>query len=510
MFKPALFQCFNRTLALSCILIAISTFNYGFDNQAFSTTQAMTPFTKQFGTYNPKTKTYHLETYFTSLFNSLQYIGFGVGVIIGSKVSSHFGRRWCMFSMSCWALVTATIAVTSSSRWQILSARMLNYVYIGMELSVVPIYQSEIVPARARGFVVATYQLSLILGGLVINSVCRGTSTLPDNRAWRIPLGCFYIIPSIIISLIWFVPESPRWLLSKGRTDDARKAMNQLRAGTSTDEEIEAELAATQYTLDHELERGTFAELWQGVNLKRTLLAMGVNFSQQATGQAFASQYGAIFIKSLNTVNTFDMTLINSSVNAISTMVNMSIVDRVGRKPLLLTGAAIQVAGLFTMGGLGTVANPTLAMKNAIVAMLSVFLVGFSIGWAPLTYVITTELPALHLRDQTQQVASLVNVATSFVVSFTVPYLLNAPYANLGSKVGFIYGSIAFCTFIFTWFCIPECKGKTLEEIDFMFNECVPVRQFDRFQAQEHLQSALGKEQSGGSKADSDVHIIGV
>jgi SP family sugar:H+ symporter-like MFS transporter len=92
-----------------------------------------------------------------------------------------------------------------------------------MELSVVPVFQSEIVPTRVRGLIVGTYQFSLIvsptlinsdfgltlseLGGIVINSICRGTSTMTDNRAWRIPLGCFYIIPSIVLSLIWFIPE---------------------------------------------------------------------------------------------------------------------------------------------------------------------------------------------------------------------------------------------------------------------------------------------------------------
>lgn len=133
---------FNRQLLLSCLLIAVSTFNYGFDNQAFSTTEAMTAFVKKFGVYNATKKTYALETYWLSLFNSLNYIGFAVGkswtpshikfrltyegVTIGSAVSARFGRRMCMFTMSCWALVSATIAVTSANRNQLLAARILN------------------------------------------------------------------------------------------------------------------------------------------------------------------------------------------------------------------------------------------------------------------------------------------------------------------------------------------------------------------------------------------------
>jgi len=82
-----------------------------------------------------------------------------------------------------------------------------------MELAVIPAFQSEIVPAPARGLVVGSYQLSLVIGGFIINIVCKGTSTLPDNRAWRIPLGLFYIVPTMIATLVFFTPESPRWLL---------------------------------------------------------------------------------------------------------------------------------------------------------------------------------------------------------------------------------------------------------------------------------------------------------
>jgi MFS family permease len=155
---------FNRTLFFSVLVVAVSTFNYGFDNQAFATTQSMEAFIRHFGEYNSSTGSYELDSQWLSLFNSLNYIGFAaglldpfpldgtlsntlsisLGVIIGSLISARFGRRWCMFVMSVYALVTATIAVTSNTTEQIMAARILNYVYVGMELSVVPIFQAEI------------------------------------------------------------------------------------------------------------------------------------------------------------------------------------------------------------------------------------------------------------------------------------------------------------------------------------------------------------------------------
>lgn len=138
------FKLFNRDLSFAVTLISVSTFNYGFDVQGYASTQAMDAFARQFGRWHEPTQRYRLEPYWLSLFNSLNYIGFAAGVIIGSMVMARWGRRWCMFAMSIFALGTATLGVTSFHREQIMAARVLNYIYVGMELQVVPTFQSEI------------------------------------------------------------------------------------------------------------------------------------------------------------------------------------------------------------------------------------------------------------------------------------------------------------------------------------------------------------------------------
>ncbi|KAJ5110665.1 hypothetical protein N7532_001200 [Penicillium argentinense] len=487
---------FNRTLALSCTLIAISQINYGFDNQAFSTTQSMTAFTKQFGDYDAETDEYAIPASFLSLLNSLNYIGFAVGLMIGSLISQKYGRRRCMFAMSCYALVTATITVTSQTKAQILAARILNYIYVGMELSVVPVYQSEIVPAPVRGFVVGTYQLSINMGGVIINGICRGTSTIEGNNSWRIPFGLFYAIPSIILCLIWFIPESPRWLLLQGRTDEAEKSLKRLRHGILTDDAIAAELASLKLGLAIEPEKGAFTELFQGVNLKRTSIVIAISFFQQATGQAFASQYGAIFVKSLHTINTYNFTIITSCIGVAVCLWSNFFNDKIGRRKLFIAGASVQAAALFTMAGLGT-ANPVIhGESTGIAAMMAIFAAGFGLGWGPLTYVVVTELPALSLRDHSQRVASLVNIAVNFAVTFSIPYLLYDGYAGLHSRVGFIFGSIAVAACIFTFFCVPDCQGKSLEEVDRLFHEGISVRKFKGFEIPPLDEAELGEKET--------------
>lgn len=154
---------FNGPLFLSCTLIAISQFNFGLDQSVFGATQAMNDFTVKFGVFNATTKTYAIEPYFLSLLNSLTYVGFAFGLVTGSYISNRFGRRATMISMCIWAIIGAIILVTSHAKAQMIVGRVIAYIYIGMELAVVPILQSEIVPAHVRGFVVGTYQIGILV-----------------------------------------------------------------------------------------------------------------------------------------------------------------------------------------------------------------------------------------------------------------------------------------------------------------------------------------------------------
>lgn len=487
---------FNRVLALSCLLLISSSFSHGFDNQGFATIQAMNPFVEQFGEYQASSKSHAIPAYFLSYLNSFQYIGFAVGLAIGSYISSRFGRKWCIRSMSAYAIVTAIIAVTSKRKEQILSARVLNYVFIGMEMAVIPVFQAEITPAKARGFMVGAFQFSLSIGGLVVHIITNATANRQDSSSWRIPVGLFFIFPIIVGILINFVPESPRWLLSQSREEEALKSLRLFRQGKFSDAQILEEFSGIQVSLKElDTTQGTYADLFRGNNLKRTLIVVGVNVFQQVTGQAFASQYGTIYIKSLGTVNPFQMSIVNSVVGIVAVALSLLLNDKLGRKTFMYIGLWVQAGALLAMGGLGTHITPTVPQKNGIVAMMTMFMFGFSFGYAPLAYVISSEIPSLRLKDKTYRIGYLCNILFAFLVAFTLPYLLNKPYANLQSKVGFIYGAFSVLGLIFTYFFVPECGGKSLEEIDYCFYKQLPLRKFKKFDPQESGDFAAFKEE---------------
>lgn len=240
--------------------------------------------------------------------------------------------------------------------------------------------------------------------------------------------------------------KSPRWLVMCDRYEDARESLRQLREGKYSEEEILVELDMMVEGICNEPVQSSFAEVFRGANLRRTWIVVGANIMMQATGQQFTSIYGALYAKSLGTVNPFNVTIAIAVVNVATALLAMALLDRVGRRyvqrsvmsigllvlcsfvsdrVMILTGACIQVAALMTMGGLGTAHNPGFSIKAGIIAMMVIFNHGYSLGWAPCMHILSAEIPSTRCRDMTYRCASVLNVATQYVE--VALYLSEAP-----------------------------------------------------------------------------------
>lgn len=135
---------------------------------------------------------------------------------------------------------------------------------------------------------------------------------------------------------------------------------------------------------------------------------------------------------------------------------------------------------IFVVGGIGAVTKPTQAQKDATVASVTLFISMYSLSWAPVSYIVLGETPSQRVKEKTNNLAVSISVITTFLISFTLPYLLNAPYANLGAKVGFIYGSTTVLSVVVAYIWIPEMKGLSLEEVNHLFATKTPLRKFQQ------------------------------
>jgi MFS transporter, SP family, sugar:H+ symporter len=287
--------------------------------------------------------------------------------------------------------------VSAKSAAQFTIGRIITYGMTGMAIVVVPIYQAETAPRVLRGMFGSTIQLMIVFGQLIATLITFGTQHMKDSRGWHIPIGLQLLMPSLILALLPFLPESPRWLLSRGRREDAVRSMKRLRHKMS-DEEIELEMKAIAYVYNIDAEGGqsnrtsknnSIAGWWEVFNEKnrrRTGVAVLAMLGQQITGQAFPSQYGVIFYQSQGFGSrAFLFNVISNIVGLVAVVITWFYVDAVGRRPVLLVGGSMMAAFLYILGGMGVIGRRNMdgAERNLTVASLMMFSFSYNLSWAP-------------------------------------------------------------------------------------------------------------------------------
>jgi len=201
-----------------------------------------------------------------------------------------------------------------------------------MQLAVIPTFLAELAPAKNRGGMGVLYWLSIKAGGLFITGIARATKKMTTNAAWRIPFGLILVVPFIVICLVWFIPESPRWYLLRDRQDDALRSLTRLKGKNTSDEEVRERFEFLSFKVAEQLQKKSFKDLFTAQNRQRTFVVSAANFFQQATGQAFASQYGTLFVKQLKTINPFSVTLGTNAIDIGAIIISGLLIDVVGRR----------------------------------------------------------------------------------------------------------------------------------------------------------------------------------
>ena len=153
-------------------------------------------------------------------------------------------------------------------------------------------------------------------------------------------------------------------------------------------------------------------------------------------------------------------------------------IEKFGRRPMLMISGILTAATLLVEGGIGVSGNKSIGVSKVIVAMVYLFLVVFNIGWGPTVWVVTSELSTGPNRGQLMSLSTATNWFFNWLVTFTFPYLFNADAANLGPRIGFLYGALTLGAVVWVWFLLPETAGRSLEEIHTLFRDRVPARQF--------------------------------
>ncbi|KAJ9643290.1 hypothetical protein H2204_002186 [Knufia peltigerae] len=470
---------FTPKLVFMMIVLSLAAFNFGYDQGNFSGLQALDSFEKRFGKYHAKKKNYLLPSYLQSIMTSTPYLGKLLGTWTCAPLMERLGRKKMMAVIIGLSYLGAALEISAASPAQFTVGRIVCFYMAGFTVQLVPIYLAECAPPGLRGFIGSQVQFQINFAILVAALVNLGVSHLHHPIQWRVTIMVQFAMPTMMLLCFPWLVESPRWLIGRGRNEDAVKSLRFLRHGDVPTEVLERE-AAFIGSLHNNEGKGRWQELFTGTNRRRTLIACFVMFGQQITGQVFASQYGTIFYKTQGVAHPFIMQVIQTLVGLACMFGTSLIIDSFGRRSVLLTGATGQAVFMLCLGGVGLIRHPTGSVKNLMVAFIILDAVSYNVSWAPLSYITIGEVSTQRLREKTAMVAVSVSIVTVFVTSFTLPYLMNADYANLGPKVGFIYGSLATCMALAAYFVVPELKGRTLDEIDELFEQRIGSRKFKK------------------------------
>ena len=432
---------YNNTYILGISFIsALGGYLFGFD---FAVISGALPFLQ---------KQFVLNAYWEGFATGVLALGAIIGCLIAGKVSDKYGRRpGLMLAAALFALSSLAMAF-SPNRDIFIASRFVAGIGVGMASMLSPMYIAEISPAHLRGRMVAVNQLTIVLGILITNLV---NYTLRNNgdEAWRWMFGLGVIPAGMFLTGAAFLPESPRWLMKAGRGDKASAVLQKI--GDSTF--VRETLTDIQRSLKG-ITKTDYADAFKKAVLPAVLIGIGLAVFQQFCGINTVFNYAPKIFKSIGASQDDQLlqTVFIGGVNVVFTILAMLLVDKLGRKPLMLFGA----------GGLAVLYIIVVQLLSSGSPNVSWFLLAaigtYAMSLAPVTWVLISEIFPTKVRGAAISIAVISLWAAYFILVFTFPVL----FEKLQDNTFYIYAGICIIGFLFVLFKVKETKGKTLEEVE--------------------------------------------
>ena len=386
---------------------------------------------------------------------SIVLVGCMAGASIAGAASDRIGRRRFLLISAGLFFLSGIGCAIPQNLGQFLVFRFIGGLAIGAASIVSPLYISEIAPARIRGALISVNQLAIVTGILLayfVNWVLVGAG--PHNWRWMFATGA---LPAILFfGLVLRIPESPRWLVKQGREEEARGVLERVGGEVSAG----AEILAIKETLA--LEQGTIRELFKPGF--RTALIVGVFLAvfQQITGINAVIYYAPRFFESagLARSSAIFQSAIIGFVNVVFTLVAIALVDRLGRKPLLLAGSAGMGVSFLLLGA----AFKFQLFTGGLVLLFTLLYVAFfAMTLGPIVWVVIAEIFPTRIRGRGMAIATASLWLADFIVSLTFPVIADKLHESFAF---WLYAAMCALNFIFIAAVLPETKGKSLEEIE--------------------------------------------
>ncbi|PWY72032.1 sugar transporter [Aspergillus eucalypticola CBS 122712] len=470
------------------ILISTCIVMEGYDISLVNNFYAFPQFNRKYGELSAD-GTYQVPARWQSGLSNGAYVGEIIGLFINGWASERFGYRYTI--MACLVLITAWTAIffTAPNVQALLAAEILAGIPWGVFQTLTVTYASEVCPVALRGYLTTYVNFCWGLGQLIGIGVIKGMINRDDQWAYRIPYGLQWMWPLPLFIGISLAPESPWWLVRKGKIQQAKKALLRLtsvKRETNFDADETISMMVHTTSLENKITTGaSYLDCFKGTDLRRTEIVCMVWAIQNLSGNSF-SNYSTYFLEQagLSTDNAYAFAMGQYGINMVGVFGAWFLMSiGLGRRTLYLYGLCGLCVMLLVMGFLGLV--PEEHKTQAALAtgsMMIVWALFYQLTVGTVAYSLVAELSTRRLQIKTVVLGRNLYNIVAIVCGVLTPYMLNPGAWDWGNYAGFFWGGICFLCIVYTFFRVPEPNGRSFAELDLLFERGVSARKFAQTQ----------------------------
>ena len=414
---------------------------------------------------------WNLSDYLQGILVSSTLVGATIGAILNGHLADLFGRKKILIFTAVLFFIGSIFCAAAPNINILILSRFIVGLAIGVVTFATPLYLSEISPEKIRGSLVSLFQLAITIGILFSYLVNAGFANI--QFGWRLML-LFGVFPALILGIgMFFMSDTPRWLISKGKDDEAKKVFKRIEPGIDADKEI-LEIKNVLQNKDNdkkfEFKKWMFAPLFLGI---------GLMFCQQWTGINTIIYYAPTILKIAgfnSNSSAIYATVGIGIVNCLMTFIAIFLSDKTGRKPLLYAGLIGMALCLFILGSAFHFSEALGASLKWVSLFSSMFYIAvFSFSLGPIILLLVSEIFPLKFRGLGMSISTMSNFLFNFTVTLSFLPLINKISE---SYTFYLYGMIAIICLFYVYFMVPETKGITLEKIEENWQNGVNPRDF--------------------------------
>jgi SP family general alpha glucoside:H+ symporter-like MFS transporter len=476
------FRAYTKAILFSfgiCLAIIME----GYDIGLLSSFYGLPQFREKYGHKLPDGD-YQLSAAWQSSTSAISSVGSIMGLMFVGWLVDRVGYRFALFSGL--AAITGAIFVVFFARniVMLFFGELLCGIPWGMFQGLASAYAADLAPLTLRPLLTSYINLCWAMGQFLSTGVLKAVLGRSDQWAYRIPFAVQWLWPIPISLAVLFAPESPWWLMRKGRREDARRALRKMASQHVTETQLDNAVDLMYLTDEHEklVVAGTsYLDLFKGTNLRRTEISAVTWICQVTCGIWFSSNIIYFMEQAgFDAAKAFNFGLGVNAISCLGTISSWFITPHVGRCTLYVSGLAAMLATELIVGFMYIPSNPSSSTGWAAGAILILNVLAFFVTVGPVCYIIVPEVPSVRLRNKTVVFSRACYDAFALMANYVNTPILNPTAWNLKGKGGFVWGAFCVLSLLWAFFRLPETKGRTPAELDVLFENKTRTRDFKK------------------------------